>query len=72
MLVRRAAVFLLYRLIEGTQGELKAILDTQTDLVEHILRQAADDRDDIVKGHAEAALALLAQYRSPLSLIEEQ
>ena len=70
--MRRAAVFLLYRLLEGTQGELKAILDTQVDLVDHILRQATEDRDDIVKGHAEAALTLLSSYRSPLRLIEEQ
>ena len=38
-------------------------------MIEHILEQAAFDKDDIVKGHAEASLALLHNLR--YSLVEE-
>ena len=58
VIVRRAAVFLLYRLLCGVEGEAHSMLDGQEDTVRHILEQACDDKDAIVEGHARTALAL--------------
>ncbi|KAM7455636.1 hypothetical protein BLSTO_03606 [Blastocystis sp. subtype 1] len=58
VIVRRAAVFLLYRLLCGVEGDAHSMLDGQEDTVRHILEQACDDKDAIVEGHARTALAL--------------
>ena len=55
VIVRRAAVFLLYRLLCGVEGDAHSM---QEGTVRHILEQACDDKDAIVEGHARTALAL--------------
>ena len=49
VIVRRAAVFLLYRLLCGVEGDAHSMLDGQEDTVRHILEQACDDKDAIVR-----------------------
>ena len=58
VIVRRAAVFLLYRLLCGVEGDAHAMLDGQGGTVRHILEQACDDKDAVVEGHARTALTL--------------
>ena len=70
MIVRRAVVFLLYRLLCGVEEDASTILDGQEGAIQHILEQACADRDSIVEGHARAALTLLQSLQKP-SLIQE-
>ena len=68
VIVRRAAVYLLYAILVGADEALDSILDKQLNTLHHILQQATHDVDDIVKGHANSCLTLLSS-RQPI--IEE-
>lgn len=65
IIVRRAAVYLIYAILVGADEVLCIILDKQMNTLQHILLQATDDKDDIVKGHANACLSLLSS-RHPI------
>ena len=67
MIVRRAAVYLIYSLITGAEDAFSEIMENQSSFIRHILNQAAMDSDDIVKGHALACLKILS---SSFPLIE--
>ena len=66
VIVRRAAVFLLYRLVLGACQDIQGILEKQVEDVKGILLIARNDGDEIVAGHAESALQLLNKAQNPL------
>lgn len=65
VLIRRAAVYLLYSILQGADEAMDDILENQVDFIYQILRHATNDNDDIVRGHANACLQLLSS-RHPI------